>query len=228
MKILEKELPLFPLQIVLFPQARVPLQVFEPRYLEMVERCVREDLAFGVVLIKEGSEVGDTATPFMVGTVARLVDVAQLDDGRMSVIAAGITRFKVRELSNELPYLTASVQVWRDEDVDLAKAEGVARLAAKSFERYIQAMQSLVGGEEQEEEQKERTFTPPKDPTVLSYLIAANLQISLLDKQSLLETSTVIRRLRREIMIMERELELLRLVSEQNDKVLDQGTFSLN
>lgn len=226
MKILEKNLPLFPLQTVVFPQSRLPLSIFEPRYVEMIERCLNEDLAFGAVLIKEGSEVGAPAIPYQVGTIVRIVDVARLDDGRMNLVAAGITRFKISEYSTELAYMTASVQVWRDEDVDIGKAEGVRRLAAKSFERYVRAVQNIAATEEQELENK--PFDAPKDPTVLSYLIAANLQVSNLDKQSLLESPTTIARLQREILFMERERELLRLVTEKADRAIDQGTFSVN
>ncbi len=226
MKILEKNLPLFPLQTVVFPQARLPLSIFEPRYVEMIERCLDQDLAFGTVLIKEGSEVGEPAVPYEVGTIVRIVDVARLDDGRMNLIATGITRFKISEYFTDLPYMTANVQVWRDEDVDIGKAEAVRRKAAKSFESYVRAIQSIVATQEQEVEDK--PFEAPKDPTLLSYLIAANLQVSNLDKQSLLEAPTTIARLKREILFMERERELLKLVSEKSDRVIDQGTFSLN
>ncbi len=227
MKILEKNLPLFPLQTVVFPQARLPLSIFEPRYVEMIERCLDQDLAFGTVLIKEGSEVGEPAVPHQVGTIARIVDVARLDDGRMNVIAAGITRFKISEYYTDLPYMTARVQVWRDEDVDIAKAEPVRRKAARSFERYVRALQNIAASDEQEETE-DKPFQAPKDPTLLSYLIASNLQVSNQDKQSLLEAETTIARLRREILFMERERELIRLVSEKSDRIVDQGTFSLN
>ncbi|MBI4790226.1 MAG: LON peptidase substrate-binding domain-containing protein [Chloroflexi bacterium] len=226
MKILEKDLPLFPLRTVLFPQARVPLQIFEPRYIEMIERCLQEDLAFGILLIKSGDEVGPPAVPHEVGTVARIIDVARLDDGRMNIAAAGITRFKLLKVSAELAYLTGRVEIWRDEDVDIAKAEKVARRAALAFQNYIRAIENVAAVEPHTREEK--TFRPPKDPTVLSYLIASNLHVSQSDKQSLLETPTVLARLRREIALMGREVELIRLVSEKSDRILDQGTFSLN
>ncbi|HEX9074730.1 MAG TPA: LON peptidase substrate-binding domain-containing protein [Anaerolineae bacterium] len=226
MRILEKQLPLFPLHTVLFPQARLPLQIFEPRYIKMIERCLQEDLAFGIVLIKEGDEVGGPSVPHPVGTVARIVDVARLRDGRMNIIAAGMTRFKLIESYTDLPYMTAQIDLWRDEDVDLKKSERVARQAAKMFQKYIRTIQNIAATEEQEQEEKE--FQAPKDPTVLSYLIASNLQVSQPDKQALLESPTVIARLGREIAFMGRELELVRLISEKTSRILDQGTFSLN
>ena len=226
MKILEKDLPLFPLHTVLFPQARLPLQIFEPRYIEMIDRCMQEDLAFGIVLIRSGDEVGVPAVPYEVGTVARVIDVARFSDGRMNIVTAGVTRFKLFETATDLPYLTGKIEIWRDEDVDIAKAEKSARQAAHAFQNYIRAIQNVAAVEEQE--QDEKSFRPPKDPTVLSYLIASNLQVSQSDKQALLETPTVIARLYREIALMGREVELIRLVSEKSDRILDQGTFSLN
>ena len=74
MKILENDFPIFPLSAVLFPQARIPLYIFEPRYREMIKRCVDEDLAFGVAFIKEGVEVGAPAKTHSIGTVARIVE----------------------------------------------------------------------------------------------------------------------------------------------------------
>ena len=224
-KILESDLPLFPLNTVLFPQARLPLQIFEPRYREMIDRCLAEDLAFGVVLIQEGDEVGAPATPHDIGTIARIVDVARLADGRMNINVAGITRFKLLERSTERAYLTGRIQLLPDEDVDLAKTERTARRTAQLFKEYVAALHSIAEGENDETKEEVQL---PKDPTVLSYSIAASLPISLSDKQTLLVTPTTIQRLRRETVFLERELQLLRLVSEKSDQIRDQGSFSLN
>ena len=67
------EVPLFPLNTVLFPGGPLPLRIFEPRYLDMVSRCMKDDMPFGVVLIREGAEVGPAST-CEVGTLARIVD----------------------------------------------------------------------------------------------------------------------------------------------------------
>ncbi len=225
MKILERELPLFPLNTVLFPQARQALQIFEPRYREMIERCLAEDLAFGILLIQAGAEVGAPATTHAIGTVARIVDVARLADGRMNIIVAGITRFELLERSAERAYLTGSIQLLSDENVDLKKAERVARRVAQLFQSYANALRTIT---EADDDAAKADLQLAKDPTVLSYAIAASLPISLLDKQTLLATATTIQRLQREAAILERELELLRLVSEKSDEIRDQGTFSLN
>lgn len=227
MKILTEKFPLFPLQTVLFPQARLPLHIFEPRYREMIDRCVREDLAFGVVLIKEGSEVGAPAILHPAGVAARIVDVARLADGRMNIIVQGIVRFKLLEYFSELAYMTGTIEVWQDENVDLRKVELTARKATHLFKEYIRTVQTLSESESEGAEENE-TIDLPKDPTVLSYRIGSGLPINALDKQSLLESKTVKDRLRREILFLERELQLLRLVTQRDEQIRDQGSFSLN
>ena len=225
MKILENDLPLFPLNAVLFPQARMPLHIFEPRYREMMNRCLEEELAFGVLLIKEGDEVGGPATPHEIGTLARIVDVARLEDGRMNIIIAGVTRFKLREQHTDRAYMTGRVQLLPDENVDLKKVERAARHTGKLFKDYVAAIRSIAEADEDTEKEE---IELPKDPTVLSYAIAAGLPTSMVDKQTLLATPTTVQRLRREAAYLERELELLRLISERSEQIRDQGSFSLN
>ena len=225
MKIQENELPLFPLNTVLFPQARLPLHIFEPRYVEMIGRCLEEDLAFGVVLIHDGLEVGGPATPHETGTIARIIDVARLADGKMNIIVAGITRFKLLEHFDDHAYLTARIQLLADENVDLTKSERAAHSAAQRFREYAAAVRTIA---ETDEEPEKEELELPKDPTVLSYSIAASLPISMSDKQALLATPTTLQRLHRETAFLERELQLLRLASERSEQIRDQGSFSLN
>lgn len=88
------ELPLFPLGTVLLPQGPVALRVFEPRYLDMVARCLRGDNRFGVVAIREGAEVG-AATPYEIGTSAEIVDWQREQSGLLMIVAHGRDEFRV-------------------------------------------------------------------------------------------------------------------------------------
>jgi hypothetical protein len=88
------ELPLFPLQTVLFPGGRLALRVFEPRYLDMVARCLRRDNRFGVVAIRSGAEVG-AATTYDVGTSASIVDWRQESGGLLGIVGEGRTTFRL-------------------------------------------------------------------------------------------------------------------------------------
>lgn len=215
---------MFPLHTVLFPQARLPLYIFEPRYRELINRCLREDLAFGVALIKAGAEVGAPAIPHPVGTLARIADVARYEDGRMNIIVMGLTRFKLLECFSDRAYQTARIQLWQDESVDLQKIEPFVGRLAQLFQAYVRAFRNLI----EPDEEHEPTLDLPKDPTLLSYLVASNLPVSDSDKQSLLEAPTVAARLRREALFLERELELLRRMKEDGAKVRDHGSFSMN
>ena len=87
--------PLFPLNTVLFPGGPLPLRVFEPRYIDMVKNCVRDDAPFGVLLIREGGETGP-ATMHDIGTLARIADWYQGSDGLLGVTAIGEQRFRLR------------------------------------------------------------------------------------------------------------------------------------
>jgi uncharacterized protein len=88
-------LPLFPLRTVLFPEGPLPLRVFEPRYLDMVSRCVSEQIPFGVVLLLAGSEIGTVVRTASLGTMARIIDWYQGSDGILGITAVGTERFEL-------------------------------------------------------------------------------------------------------------------------------------
>ncbi len=91
-----EELPLFPLQTVLFPGGRLPLRIFEQRYLEMSKACLRDGTPFGVCLIREGGEVGEPAVPEVLGCTARIVEWDMPQLGLLQVVAHGVQRFRIR------------------------------------------------------------------------------------------------------------------------------------
>lgn len=86
--------PLFPLNTVLFPGGPLPLRVFEPRYLDMISRCMKDDVPFGVLLIRDGQEVGPVTT-YEIGTLATITDWYQGSDGLLGVTAIGTQRFRL-------------------------------------------------------------------------------------------------------------------------------------
>ena len=103
-------LGMFPLSAVLFPGAGLPLHVFEERYRALMARCLEADGEFGVVLITRGSEVGGGDERVGVGTIARIANVAELEDGRMLVVATGVRRVRVAEWLHDDPYPRALVE----------------------------------------------------------------------------------------------------------------------
>src|SRR5688500_3652248 len=94
------ELPLFPLQTVLLPRGLLALRVFEPRYVDMVARCLRGANRFGVVAIREGAEVG-AATTYDYGTSAEIVDWHQEPGGLLGILAAGRESFQLKATRRE-------------------------------------------------------------------------------------------------------------------------------
>ncbi len=115
---------MFPLGSVLLPGEVLPLHVFEPRYRSLVQDCVAADEhEFGVVLIERGSEVGGEDVRRGVGVVARMMQVAELDDGRYAVVAVGTRRIRVNAWLPDDPYPLADVDDWPDPDDGLALAD---------------------------------------------------------------------------------------------------------
>jgi Lon protease-like protein len=124
---LSAEIPLFPLGTVLFQGGVLPLQIFEPRYLDMVSRCMREDAPFGVVLIRAGSDTwrpgGAGPELFQIGTQARIIDFNQLGNGRLGVTVRGERKFRIREVSEQPDHLLVGRVSYLPEEPSLGVGE---------------------------------------------------------------------------------------------------------
>ena len=92
-----REVALFPLHTVLFPEGPLALRIFEPRYLDMISECLRNEQPFGVCLIASGQEAGEAARPHLTGTFARITDWQTGDDGLLSITALGEERFHIQD-----------------------------------------------------------------------------------------------------------------------------------
>jgi Lon protease-like protein len=88
------QVPIFPLRTVLYPGGPLPLRIFEPRYIDMISKCLKNDCPFGVLLIREGNEAG-TASTYNIGTLARITDWYQGSDGLLGITAVGEQRFRL-------------------------------------------------------------------------------------------------------------------------------------
>ena len=201
----EDEMPLFPLEIVLFPGGVLPLHIFEQRYRLMVQYCLDNDRLFGIVLIKRGREVGEHAEPYLVGTAVKIIEVDRLEDGRMNLIALGQHRFEIVKTRRDLPYLVGQVRVLEEDSTEpLEDSEMRAVRAIQLYRTYESLLAELVPQWKVVEE-------IPTAPDHLSYQIATRLQIPLADKQQLLETLSIHQLLDREIELLERENRRLRI-----------------
>ena len=102
--------PLFPLGVVLFPTQPLPLRIFEERYKLMISECLEQNAGFGVVLIKQGREVGGPAAPFEVGTMAKIIDAQRFPDGRYNLQTVGETPFRLRRVTQMRPYMRGEIE----------------------------------------------------------------------------------------------------------------------
>lgn len=179
------ELPLFPLQTVLFPEGRLALRVFEPRYLDMVARCLRGENRFGVIAIREGSEVGPKATTYEIGTSAEIVDWQQERDGLLGILAAGRAPFRVRATRREADGLCVADVDWLPAPPRQSLPAEHAPLAAL-LGRLLTPLPLYRGVE------------PALDDAVwVGGRLIELLPLELAFKQSLLETANVLQRLDR-------------------------------
>jgi Lon protease-like protein len=205
------ELSLFPLNTVLFPGQLLPLHIFEDRYRLMVRRCLAEDKPFGVVLIRRGLEVGGTAEPHQVGTVARIIESAHLSDGAMDIVTVGAERFRIRRLLHDQPYLRGEVEFCPLPEP--ADADRVAQLTARvrsQVARYIELIAKAAGLGIQIAEM-------PQAPIQVSYLAAMAMQIDPAEKQTLLSSDSVAQLLATEISLLSRENALLTWMAGHRD-----------
>ena len=135
-------LGMFPLSSVLFPEAGLPLHVFEERYRALMNHCLEADGEFGVVLIARGSEVGGGDERVDVGTEARIANVAELEDGRMLVVATGVRRIRVEHWLGDDPYPRARVEDLPD-PVGICRGEVLA--GAEGSLRRLRSLLSELG-----------------------------------------------------------------------------------
>jgi len=160
-------LPLFPLNVVLYPGERLPLHIFEMRYREMVRYCLDEQVAFGVVLVWE-QELAQ------VGCTARIEQVVRrYEDGRLDLMTVGEERFRVLQTFEEQPYLTASVEQMPDQDAKLD-----ALLRERAITQHLRLLE-LLG------EPIRPSAYQGKEP--ISYYLAQRAGLTLIQKQDMLE-----------------------------------------
>jgi len=95
LNLMTQKIPLFPLQAVLFPGGPLPLKIFEPRYLDMISDCLKNDIGIGIVLIREGQEVGKAAKTYKTGTVCKITYWNKRSDGVLGVTVRGEQRFSI-------------------------------------------------------------------------------------------------------------------------------------
>ncbi len=196
------EIPLFPLNTVLFPGNTLPLHIFEERYKLMIGECIAEKRPFGVILIREGAEVGGPAEPVEVGTTARIVEAQKLDDGKLNVTVLGEQRFRVLGVRRREPYLVGDVEILGLDEEDDRTLSDLAAQAGSLFAEYVRLNLAVTN-------QWARTIEMPSDPGPLADFIGHRLAVDLHAKQRLLEEESPRFRLRTEVDVLGEGIRLL-------------------
>jgi Lon protease-like protein len=221
-------LPLFPLGTVLYPGLLLPLHIFEERYRTLIHDLTGgrtgeqpeghpdgEGPAFGVIAIRQGREVGADGIHELhdVGCTAEIRRVEALPDGRFDLVTTGAQRFRLLKVHDDAaPYLVGDVEYLDEAPADgeagnapesRAAADVLAQSVAKHYLAYRDQLLTLQG-------QAPRVRGElPRDPVVLSYLVAAAMVLDRIDKQDLLEAPDATARLRAELALLRRERVML-------------------
>ncbi|AKS40653.1 LON peptidase substrate-binding domain-containing protein [Wenzhouxiangella marina] len=175
-------LPLFPLNVVLFPGARLPLRIFESRYIDMVRECLRAESGFGVIWRLEGDEQSGVGHA-RVGTEARITDFSTLEDGLLGIECRGERRFLVRSTR------------CRDNGLLIGDVDWLHDQAAEAIAPRHAALQSLLREIQTHRELAERLDADADDPASLSFALSSILPIDRRQAQGLLESTAASERL---------------------------------
>ena len=188
----QRELPLFPLPVVLFPGVPLPLHIFEPRYRQLLLDIRLEKNLFGLAYFDPSSAEGDVPPAGHVGCVAEVTEVQTFPDGRSNILTLGVIRYRLESyVERGDPYLVAQVSYFEDDEEDEELLAAPAREVAETFTRIAQAVRTI---------NDERATLPDittTEPQRLSFLVAAAMEIDAEVKQELLELRSTSERLER-------------------------------
>jgi Lon protease-like protein len=189
------ELPIFPLNTVLFPGMPLHLHIFEERYQRMMDHVLTTSRTFGVCLIKSGLEAsGPTAIPHTIGCTARVIQAEPLEDGRMNLTVVGDERFHILKAGSGEPYLSAFVESLPLKSHHSMEVVRGAHLLRKQVSIYLSLLTRITGKDHEANDlDLDLDLTGlelPDEPMMLIYLSAALLQVPPHEKQPLLEADT--------------------------------------
>lgn len=211
------ELPLFPLNVVVFPGMPLPLHIFEERYKQMISLCMSEERPFGIVLIRSGSADFDPLVePYDVGCTVEIIQVQRLEGGRLFIMTVGQERFRIISLKRDKPYLVGVVELLQ---LEKERQAPLAQAAGRLYPLVIDYLNILATVAEVDFD----TTRVPTDPESLVYTAAALIQTPLESKQSLLEANKASRLLKHLYAVYGQEIALLKRIPSEDD-----GPFSIN
>ncbi|MDG2307300.1 MAG: endopeptidase La [Candidatus Binatia bacterium] len=208
------ELPILPLRgVVIFPSAIVPLPISRKPSLELVEHCLAGDRLLGLVSQKTAEEERpDPSSLFTRGTAGRLLKMLKYPDKSVRILVQGLRRIEVDEYLRTEPFHRGRVRTLQDEYESSKDLEAMQRHLVNQFAKFVSMIPYLP-------DELQLVVMNIKDPGKVTDLIASNLNITLDEKQDLLNTLDVQARLQRLSVILNREIELLELGSKIQGQV---------
>jgi len=187
-----RELPLFPLPVVLFPGVPLPLHIFEPRYRKMLEDIGAQNNLFALAYFDATNSSSELPPSGHVGCVAEVAETQALPDGRSNILTLGVVRYRIDSyVERGDPYLVARVSYFEDEDEESPLINDSAKEVAASFTRIARAVRTI------NDESANLPDISNTDPERLSFLVSAAIEIETDVKQELLELRSTRDRLQR-------------------------------
>lgn len=216
------ELPLFPLNTVLFPGMQLKLHIYEDRYKDMINRCIEADAPFGVVLVQRDLLVyGPKATPYVVGCTADISEVQRLPLGRMNIVTTGKRRFRIKTLHESQPYLVGGVEYFSPADDRPQVVKVYSKILRPLVLRYVDILTSS----------SDSRFDPsklPRQPSSIAQIAAILLQSDNKQKQELLAMESLSNLLIALVDIYRLETMLLKIRLSPPSDEFNIGHFSQN
>jgi ATP-dependent Lon protease len=201
-----EEIPLLPvMDVVLFPKMVLPLMVWEKNWVKLVDEALMKDHLIGLVMIRgKGSDPLTPEDLYTYGTVGSILKMAKVQEGGIRMMVQGISRFKIEEITGTAPYFKARIQVLKDQTETGLEMDALMNSARGLFAKVLELspyLPSELGILAQSVE----------DPGSLADMITSSLNISKEEKQDILETLEVKKRLQKITVILTKELEVLEL-----------------
>lgn len=196
-------LPIFPIGTVLFPEAMLPLHIFEERYRRMLRDTSEQDPAFAIVLLERGSEPSARGAPAAIGTACSIAGISARSDGRSDIVVTGAFRVGITDIDWTLGYGRATVTRLDDVVHDAGSVEQRYAAIRHRFAQYLAALQRLV-------RQTLPALDLDDDAARGAWVVAETLTLHTWERQRLLELPTVDARLDETLRLLRRELALVR------------------
>ena len=131
----DENCPIFPLRTMLFPDSRLPLRIFEPRYIDMVSKCMKDSLEFGVILSRESNDPKMFET-YNIGTMAKIIDWEQGNDGLLGITTIGTNKFKLLGMNKQEDGLNIG-------DVEIIEREGDFK-PTENFSNLVSLLKAIL------------------------------------------------------------------------------------